>query len=99
MILLLLILLIILAQKSEEEFRIFVMVPYFMGYPVSVAIPISIVITMVLLSIAGALVAIAAEVDIRSKVIELVSGGLLLAALTYVLGKSASFLMNFINLS
>jgi VIT1/CCC1 family predicted Fe2+/Mn2+ transporter len=74
------------------------LIPYFMGYPVSVSIPISIVITMVLLSIAGALVAIAAEVNIKSKVIELVSGGLVLATLTYILGKSASFLMNFINL-
>jgi len=72
--------------------------PYLMGYPVSVSIPISIVITLVLLSIAGTLVAIAAEVDIRDKVFELLSGGLVLATLTYVLGKSASFLMNFINL-
>ena len=76
----------------------FPLIPYFMGYPVSVSIPISIVITMFLLSIAGALAAIAAEVNIRSKVIELVSGGLVLATLTYVLGKSASFLMAFLNL-
>jgi VIT1/CCC1 family predicted Fe2+/Mn2+ transporter len=74
------------------------LIPYFMGYPVSVSIPISIVITLVLLSIAGTLVAIAAEVPIKNKVIELTSGGLVLALLTYVLGKSASVLMNLINL-
>jgi len=43
-------------------------------------------------------VAIAAEVPIKNKVIELTSGGLVLAALTYVIGKSASILMNLINI-
>lgn len=68
--------------------------PYFFGFPVSVSIPLSILITLILLSIAGSLVAIAAEVSVRNKVLELVSGGLVLSALTYLLGKSASFITN-----
>ncbi len=74
------------------------LLPYFAGFPVPLSIPISIAITLALLSIAGTLVAIAAEVDVRGKVIELTSSGLMLATLTYILGKSASFLMNWINL-
>jgi VIT1/CCC1 family predicted Fe2+/Mn2+ transporter len=77
---------------------IFPLLPYFAGYPVHISIPVSIIITLVLLSIAGTLVAIAAEVDIKNKVIELTSGGLVLVALTYILGKSASFLMTLLNL-
>jgi len=60
--------------------------PFFFGLPVSV------LITLVLLSIAGSLVAIAAEVSVWNKVVELISGGIVLASLTYILGKSASYL-------
>jgi VIT1/CCC1 family predicted Fe2+/Mn2+ transporter len=66
--------------------------PYFFGFPVSVSIPLSILITLILLSIAGSLVAIAAEVSVRNKIVELVSGGLVLSTLTYLLGKSAAFI-------
>jgi VIT1/CCC1 family predicted Fe2+/Mn2+ transporter len=63
-----------------------------------VAIPISILITLVLLSFAGSLVAIAAEVSVKDKIVELVSGGIVLASLTYVLGKGASFLLTLLNI-
>lgn len=72
------------------------LLPYFAGFPVSLAIPLSVLITLALLSIAGTLVALAAEVDVRDKVLELTTGGLVLSALTYVLGKSASILMNYL---
>ncbi|MGD2200589.1 MAG: VIT1/CCC1 transporter family protein [Candidatus Bathyarchaeota archaeon] len=74
------------------------LLPFFVGFSVSQAIPISILITLVLLSIAGALTAIAAEVDVKNKVIELTTGGLVLSILTYVLGKSASMIINLLNL-
>ena len=74
------------------------LLPYFAGLPVSTAIPVSVVITLILLSGAGALTAIAAEVDVKSKVLELTTGGLVLSTLTYALGKSASFLINFFNI-
>ena len=68
------------------------LMPFFFGLPVSVSIPVSVLITLVLLSIAGSLVAIAAEVSVRNKVVELISGGIVLASLTYILGKSASII-------
>ena len=72
--------------------------PFFFGLSISTSMLLSIVITLVLLSIAGSLVAIAAEVSVRHKIVELVSGGVVLASLTYVLGKSASFLLTFFNM-
>ena len=74
------------------------LLPFFAGLPVNQAIPISILITLILLSIAGALTAIAAEVDVRSKVLELTTGGLVLSMLTYVLGKSASIIINILKI-
>ncbi|MFA9496337.1 MAG: VIT1/CCC1 transporter family protein [Candidatus Bathyarchaeota archaeon] len=68
------------------------LMPFFFGLPVSVSIPVSVLITLVLLSIAGSLVAIAAEVSVWNKVVELISGGIVLASLTYILGKSASYI-------
>jgi len=74
------------------------LLPYLAGLALPISIPLSIVITLTLLSISATLTAIAAEVDIKSKVIELISGGIVLASLTYVLGKSASFIISFLNL-
>jgi VIT1/CCC1 family predicted Fe2+/Mn2+ transporter len=74
------------------------LLPFFAGLPVNQAIPISILITLILLSIAGALTAIAAEVDVKSKVLELTTGGLVLSILTYALGKSASIIINILKL-
>jgi|GEM_PF-248447 len=72
--------------------------PYLLGLPVNVSIILSILITFTLLAVAGSLAAIAAEVSIRDKVTELVSGGAVLATLTYILGKSASFLLTHLNI-
>jgi VIT1/CCC1 family predicted Fe2+/Mn2+ transporter len=72
--------------------------PYLLGLPMNVSIVASIFITFILLAVAGSLAAIAAEVNIRDKVKELVTGGAVLATLTYILGKSASFLLNILNI-
>ena len=72
--------------------------PYLLGLPVNVSIPASILITFTLLAVAGSLAAIAAEVSVRDKVVELVSGGAVLATLTYILGKSASILLNYLKI-
>ena len=74
------------------------LLPFFAGFPVTQAIPISILITLILLSIAGVLTAIAAEVDVKSKVLEITTGGLVLSMLTYVLGKSASIIISILKL-
>jgi len=65
---------------------------------VSQAIPLSVLITLALLSMAGALTAIAAEVDVKSKVVELTTGGMVLSILTYVLGRSASIIVDMLQL-
>jgi VIT1/CCC1 family predicted Fe2+/Mn2+ transporter len=72
--------------------------PYLLGLPINVSIILSILITFTLLAVAGSLAAIAAEVSVRDKVTELVSGGAVLATLTYILGKSASFLLTHLNI-
>jgi len=72
--------------------------PFLLGLPINISIPISILITFTLLGIAGSLAAIAAEVSVKDKVIELVTGGAVLATLTYILGKSASILLSHLNI-
>jgi len=72
--------------------------PYLVGLPINVSIILSILITFTLLAVAGSLAAVAAEVSVRDKVVELVSGGAVLATLTYILGKSASILLNYLNI-
>ena len=74
------------------------LIPFFAGLPIAQAIPVSVLITLVLLSLAGILTAIAAEVDVKSKVIELTTGGLVLSLLTYVLGRSASYIIQMLEL-
>ena len=74
------------------------LLPYFAGLALPISIPLSILITLLLLSISAALTALAAEVDIKSKVVELTSGGIVLATLTYILGKSASFILTLLNI-
>lgn len=73
--------------------------PFLLGLPINVSIPISILITFTLLSIAGSLAAVAAEVSVKDKVAELVTGGAVLATLTYALGKSASILLTHLNIN
>jgi VIT1/CCC1 family predicted Fe2+/Mn2+ transporter len=72
--------------------------PFLLGLPVNVSIILSILITFTLLAVAGSLAAIAAGVSVRDKVTELVSGGAVLATLTYILGKSASFLLKILEI-
>ena len=74
------------------------LIPFFLGLSVSYAIPLSVFVTLILISIAGSLTAIAAEVSIREKIIELVSGLVVLASLTYILGKAAQFILTYFNI-
>jgi VIT1/CCC1 family predicted Fe2+/Mn2+ transporter len=72
--------------------------PFLLGLPINVSILASILITFTLLAVAGSLAAIAAEVSVKDKITELVTGGAVLATLTYILGKSASFLLTHLNI-
>jgi VIT1/CCC1 family predicted Fe2+/Mn2+ transporter len=73
---------------------LFPLFPFLMGLPVNVSILLSIFITLILLTIVGSIVAIAAEVSIRKKIIELTTGGLVLSGLSFILGKLTGFLLN-----
>ncbi len=68
------------------------LIPYFMGFPVIHAIPISVAITLMMLACVGVLVALFAEIDIMDKVIDLTTSGLVLASLTFVIGKLATII-------
>jgi predicted membrane protein (TIGR00267 family) len=69
------------------------LIPFFLNIPIRDSIPISIVITLLLLAVTGFLVAISAEVDIKDKVVELCVTGLILSTLTFLIGKSTSELL------
>jgi Domain of unknown function (DUF362) len=60
------------------------------GYPLSFSIPLSIIITLALLSILGAIAAVAAEVDVKRKVAELTIAGLIMSIVSFLIGKLAS---------
>jgi predicted membrane protein (TIGR00267 family) len=75
------------------------LLPFLAGYPVDLSIFASVTITIVLLSVVGSLAAVVAQVDIRKKVTELITAGLLLSVLTFLLGKLTSLLINMIHLA
>jgi VIT1/CCC1 family predicted Fe2+/Mn2+ transporter len=56
----------------------------------------SVNIIIVLLSVVGTLAALVAQVDVKKKVIELITAGLILSALTFLLGKRTSILIGMI---
>jgi len=66
------------------------------GYPVSFSIPVSIIITLTLLSILGAIAAVAAEVDVKRKVAELTIAGLIMSIVSFLIGKLASTLTSMV---
>jgi len=63
--------------------------PYFLGVPVMSAIPLSVVLTLLMLAVVGVLVALFAEIDVKEKVIDLTMSGFLLATLTFIISKLA----------
>ncbi len=69
------------------------LLPYFLGLPISIAMPLSVISAAVALAITGFLVAILASLPVRRKVLEIVSIGLGSAGLTFLIGKMASVLL------
>jgi VIT1/CCC1 family predicted Fe2+/Mn2+ transporter len=66
--------------------------PYVLGLSTDLAIPISILITVTLLAINGFFVALAAELDVKQKVMELTLSGVILAVLAFAIGKLTTIL-------
>jgi len=75
------------------------LIPYFLNQPIPIAIPFSILITVLLLVITGSIVALSAELDIKKKIIELTISGLVLATATFIIGKTAATLKDILILS
>jgi VIT1/CCC1 family predicted Fe2+/Mn2+ transporter len=72
------------------------LIPYAVGVPLSLAIPVSILMTIVMLSVNGFFVAVAGELDIKQKVLELALTGLVLAAIAFGIGRLSSLLRTLI---
>jgi VIT1/CCC1 family predicted Fe2+/Mn2+ transporter len=73
------------------------MIPFLTG-DLALAIPTSIIIMVVLLSVIGSVAAVVAEVDVKKKVLELTATGLLLSALTFLVGKLTAILTTSMNI-
>lgn len=74
------------------------LIPFFLRLPVIYAVPVSILITLILIAVAGSLAAIAADVGVKDKIFELVSGLIVMASITYILGKAASIILQYLNI-
>jgi VIT1/CCC1 family predicted Fe2+/Mn2+ transporter len=68
------------------------LIPYLLGFNLSISIPLSILITIAMLSINGFFVAIAAELGIKQKVLELALTGFVLATVAFSVGRLAALL-------
>jgi VIT1/CCC1 family predicted Fe2+/Mn2+ transporter len=69
------------------------LVPYLFSIPLMIALPISVLITLAMLALTGFLVAIAAEIDAKQKIAELTISGLIMTAITFLIGLATSNLM------
>jgi VIT1/CCC1 family predicted Fe2+/Mn2+ transporter len=67
--------------------------PYALSVPLMVALPVSVLITLAVLALTGFLVAIAADIDAKQKVVELTISGLIMTAVTFLIGLATSNLM------
>jgi VIT1/CCC1 family predicted Fe2+/Mn2+ transporter len=72
------------------------LIPYVIGLSLSVAIPLSVTITVLMLAVNGFFVAVAGDLDVKRKVIELALTGLILAAIAFGIGRLSSLLRSMI---
>ncbi len=67
--------------------------PYFLLLPVNISLPLSFILAALMMAATGFIVAISANLDIKSKMIELVLAGLGAAAITFLIGRIASIIL------
>ena len=72
------------------------LIPYLLGFNLSVSIPLSILFTILMLSINGFFVAVVAELDIKRKVMELALTGFVLATIAFSVGRLAALLRSLV---
>jgi VIT1/CCC1 family predicted Fe2+/Mn2+ transporter len=68
------------------------LLPYVLGFSLPIAIPLSIIVTIVMLSITGFFVALTGELDVKRKMMELALTGLVLATIAFGIGRLSSLL-------
>ncbi|ABN69168.1 protein of unknown function DUF125, transmembrane [Staphylothermus marinus F1] len=69
------------------------LIPYFLGLPIIISLPLSLLFAGLMLSMVGFIIALSAGLNIKKKIIELLIGGLGAAGLTYLIGLLASILL------
>jgi vacuolar iron transporter family protein len=75
------------------------LIPFLSSYPLDIAIPASVIIMIVLLSVVGSIAAIVAELNVKKKVAELTLTGLVLSIITYLVARLVSILATAANLA
>ncbi len=68
------------------------LLPFLLGFSVSISIPVSIIITLALLSIVGAVSGVAAQIPVKKKVLELTTAGFIVSMAAFLLGRLAAVL-------
>ena len=69
------------------------LIPYYVGLPIIISLPLSFLIASIMLMIVGFVIAVLAGLSIKKKMLELVIAGLGSVALTYIIGRLASLLL------
>ena len=69
------------------------LLPYFLGLPIGITVLVSVAFAGLALAVTGALIAILANLHIKSKVVEMLIAGLGSAAATYLIGRAASIIL------
>ncbi|MEM2226263.1 MAG: VIT1/CCC1 transporter family protein [Candidatus Bathyarchaeia archaeon] len=69
------------------------LLPYFLGLPISIAMPLSVILAAAALAITGSLVAILASLPVRRRALEMILIGLGAAGSTFLIGRIASMLL------
>ncbi len=67
------------------------LIPYYLRFPIDISLPLSFGIAASMLAIMGFVIAVAAEISIKRKILELIIAGLGSATLTFMIGKLASW--------
>ncbi len=69
------------------------LIPYYLRLSINMSLPLSFGIAASMLTVMGFVIAVAAEISIKKKVLELIMAGLGSATLTFMIGKLASWLI------
>ena len=69
------------------------LIPYYAGLAVQLALPLSLLVAAVMLSVTGFMIAVTASLNIKKKIVELLVAGMGSALATYTIGRLASILL------